>query len=148
MYNYIICIQFQKALFYNFRFFCISCVHPKKETMKFFCLVILLALGIASVSSSSSGHSKVDSGKQDSSKDEKDWVVKGGKKYMVHAEKKTHVEAAKFCAEKEASLLKEGSSGPTYLLFTMFIYHCKWYIWGAFMCSTYLLHKQHHFPVH
>ena len=91
--------------------------------MKFICLVILLALGIASASSSSSsGHSKVESGKEDSSKDEKDWVVKGGKKYMVHAEKKTHVEAATFCAEKEATLLKEGSSHPTYLLFTMFMY--------------------------
>jgi hypothetical protein len=29
---------------------------------------------------------------------------------MVHAEKKTHVEAAKFCAEKEGTLLMEGSS--------------------------------------
>ena len=38
---------------------------------------------------------------------------------MVHAEKKTHVEAATFCAEKEATLLKEGSSHPTYLLSTM-----------------------------
>ena len=29
---------------------------------------------------------------------------------MVHAEKKTHVEAAAFCVSKEGTLLKEGSS--------------------------------------
>ena len=56
---------------------------------------------------SASEHSKVDSGAE--KKDDKDWIVKGGKKFLVVLEKKNRMDAIKCCV-KEGGKLAEPKS--------------------------------------
>ena len=60
---------------------------------------------------SASEHSKVDSGVE--KKDDKDWIVKGGKKFLVVLEKKNRMDAIKCCV-KEGGKLAEPKSAQAY----------------------------------
>ena len=58
-------------------------------------------------SRSASEHSKVDMGSED--KDKADWIVKGGKKYLVVLEKKNHLDAITVCVGKGGKMFEPKS---------------------------------------
>jgi hypothetical protein len=80
--------------------------------MKLICLTLILALGLVSgkpgmSSRSGSGHTAV-LGSEDKN-DAKDWIVKGGKKFLVVLEKKNHLDAATFCKAEGGKMFEPKS---------------------------------------